>query len=714
MSGALSAVPPRGGGSLPGPPAEAKLRLVEFLLGSEDPRACAERALEWLGVHGGAKQAICAQVDQASERLVITAGFGLSPAGIEPMSIDLEAREHPLVVALSAAHPVAVTVSDEATLESLQLGGPAVAVAFQGLVGEERRPGGVLLASPASPETARVLEWLAEVLGHRLVRLLWYRQLTRDRTLLFGIVNAVPDPVILTDSEGRLIIANSRAESLFASRSEQSEGRRRAVELNNMLFSAALGQSALKDAAPDRRELLLVDPVEGSDLLFELLSTLAGDSREGMGIVSVLRNVSDLQRATEEIEANYVRQRVAESQARAERDRLDLIIDSVADPIVVTDPSGNIQMMNAPADRLFTEAAGATADEHQRVRANDANFTSFVSNVFFGLSELRYRGGINLVDVKTGAPVPVEAVSGQILSEQHGELTAVVTILHDRTEALERERLYEELKRASGELERKVREATAELVRQNELLRRQAVQLEQASALKSQFLANMSHEFRTPLNAILGYTSMLLKGVLGPLDDEQAEGLARVDSNGRHLLGIINDILDISRIEAGRMPLRLSEFGLPELVGEVLAEVEPIVAQASVHIEATVDQRLPALQSDRQKVKQIVLNLLTNAVKFTPSGTITLSARYDPRVREVAVTVADTGIGIAAEDHERIFEDFQQADSSPTRTHGGAGLGLSICRRLATMLGGKIQLESAPGIGSTFTVVLPRRKKGRR
>ena len=714
MSGALSAVPPRGGGSLPGPPAEAKLRLVEFLLGSEDPRACAERALEWLGVHGGAKQAICAQVDQASERLVITAGFGLSPAGIEPMSIDLEAREHPLVVALGAAHPVAVTVSDEATLESLQLGGPAVAVAFQGLVGEERRPGGVLLASPASPETARVLEWLAEVLGHRLVRLLWYRQLTRDRTLLFGIVNAVPDPVILTDSEGRLIIANSRAESLFASRSEQSEGRRRAVELNNMLFSAALGQSALKDAAPDRRELLLVDPVEGSDLLFELLSTLAGDSREGMGIVSVLRNVSDLQRATEEIEANYVRQRVAESQARAERDRLDLIIDSVADPIVVTDPSGNIQMMNAPADRLFTEAAGATADEHQRVRANDANFTSFVSNVFFGLSELRYRGGINLVDVKTGAPVPVEAVSGQILSEQHGELTAVVTILHDRTEALERERLYEELKRASGELERKVREATAELVRQNELLRRQAVQLEQASALKSQFLANMSHEFRTPLNAILGYTSMLLKGVLGPLDDEQAEGLARVDSNGRHLLGIINDILDISRIEAGRMPLRLSEFGLPELVGEVLAEVEPIVAQSSVHIEATVDQRLPAVQSDRQKVKQIVLNLLTNAVKFTPSGTITLSARYDPRVREVAVTVADTGIGIAAEDHERIFEDFQQADSSPTRTHGGAGLGLSICRRLATMLGGKIQLESAPGIGSTFTVVLPRRKKGRR
>ena len=477
-----------------------------------------------------------------------------------------------------------------------------------------------------------------------------------------------------------------------------------------MLFSAALGESALKDAAPDRRELLLVDPVEGSDLLFELLSTLASDSREGMGIVSVLRNVSDLRSATEEIEANYARQRVAEAEARAERDRLDLIIDSVADPIVVTDPSGNIQMMNTPAHRLFAEAPGASADELQRVRTNDANFTSFVSNVFFGLSEQRYRGSINLVDVKTGDPVPVEAVSGQILSEQHGELTAVVTILHDQTEALERERLYEQLKRAAGELERKVGEATAELVRQNELLRRQAIQLEQASALKSQFLANMSHEFRTPLNAILGYTSMLLKGVLGPLDGEQTEGLARVDSNARHLLGIINDILDISRIEAGRMPLRLSEFRLPELVGEVLAEVEPIVAQSSVHIEASVDRRLPPVQSDRQKVKQIILNLLINAVKFTQRGTVTLSVRYDPRAREVAVAVADTGIGIAPEDQARIFEDFQQADSSLTRPHGGAGLGLSICRRLATMLGGEIQMESTLGVGSTFTLVLPRRR----
>ena len=142
----------------------------------------------------------------------------------------------------------------------------------------------------------------------------------------------------------------------------------------------------------------------------------------------------------------------------------------------------------------------------------------------------------------------------------------VVTILHDLTEAIEKARLYEQLKQASAELERKVQEATAELAEQNELLRRQHIALEQASALKSQFLANMSHEFRTPLNAILGYTHMLLNGVTGAVSDPQRKSLTRIDSNSRHLLALINDILDITRIEAGRMPLNLSTFRVPDLV----------------------------------------------------------------------------------------------------------------------------------------------------
>jgi signal transduction histidine kinase len=149
-----------------------------------------------------------------------------------------------------------------------------------------------------------------------------------------------------------------------------------------------------------------------------------------------------------------------------------------------------------------------------------------------------------------------------------GELTAVVTILHDRREALERARLYEQLKTASDELQMRVQSATAELATQNELLRRQAIELEQASRLKSQFLANMSHEFRTPLNAILGYTHMLLQGVGGDLPPNIRRQLQRIDSNGRHLLTIINEILDITRIEAGKMPMQVSEFNLNELIPE--------------------------------------------------------------------------------------------------------------------------------------------------
>jgi signal transduction histidine kinase len=251
------------------------------------------------------------------------------------------------------------------------------------------------------------------------------------------------------------------------------------------------------------------------------------------------------------------------------------------------------------------------------------------------------------------------------------------------------------------------------LVRRNELLQRQHLELEQASQLKSQFLANMSHEFRTPLNAILGYTSMLLQGVSGDMTAAQKNKMTRVDSNARHLLSIINDILDISRIEAGKMPLHLEDFELPGLISELLAEVEPLIQKARLQTLTELPLDLPLLHSDRQKVKQIVLNLLTNAIKFTPQGTVKVEVTPDEERREMRIAVQDTGIGIAAQDHEKVFEDFRQADNSVTREYGGAGLGLAICRRLAKMLDGRIELESELGRGSTFTLVVPRRGKRR-
>ena len=691
---------------------ESRLAMAEFLLGCEDLRECGQRSVEWLVEQAGARQAACLCLDLQENRLAPIASLGLPPAAREELSFEIEDPKHPLVAVLHGRRPKVLSRSVPGVPRSLS-GTRVLVVPLYGLFAAEDVPAGLLISAPVTSELTRDVRWVADLLGHRLVRLTRQRALTESDRLLRRermLLDAVPDPILLTDNEGRLLMANSQAQKLLATRDDESEGRRRAVALNNMFFSSALAQTAIPEALGRRREVVLVDPIEGTDLVFEMLNTVATDAKEGSGIVSVLRNVTDLRRATEEIEENYRRLRVAEADVRAERDRLDLIIDSVADPIVVTDPSGATVLMNAPAERLFTVSRDATPDESVRITANDAHFSSFLSNLFIAGEEVRRRGFVGLVDPPTGAAMPVEAITGKILSE-HGEVIAVVTILHDRTEQIEKARLYERLKEASEGLERRVLEATAELLRRNELLDRQRLALEQASHLKSQFLANMSHEFRTPLNAIMGYTSMLLQGVNGELLPTQKRNLERVDSNARHLLSIINDILDISRIEAGRMPLHLTDFSLGELVGEVVAELEPIIERSRLAVSSRVAPSLPRLHSDRAKVKQILLNLLTNAIKFTPRGSVKVAAGPVQGESGVRIHVIDTGIGIAESDREKIFEDFRQADSSPAREYGGAGLGLAICRRLARMLGGTISVTSELGKGSTFTLDLPKRTR---
>jgi signal transduction histidine kinase len=253
----------------------------------------------------------------------------------------------------------------------------------------------------------------------------------------------------------------------------------------------------------------------------------------------------------------------------------------------------------------------------------------------------------------------------------------------------------------------RVQTATLELATQNELLRRQAIELEQASRLKSQFLANMSHEFRTPLNAILGYTHMLLQGVAGDLPPNVKRQLTRIDSNGRHLLTIINEILDITRIEAGKMPMQITDFDVNDIVQEVMTELDPVITRSKLVVTPKLLPNQLPVQSDRQKVKQIVVNLLSNALKFTHYGGIEISVSFNPADRMASVGVTDTGIGIAPEHHEKIFEDFRQVDDSPSRPYGGTGLGLAICRRLANALGGRITLRSNLGEGSTFTLTIP-------
>ena len=693
---------------------EAKLALLEFMLTTNDLQSSARRAVDWLVSHIAVQKALVAFAEPGSSPLLLVAEHGVSSSAIADFSVARDDLTNPLIRAMARSDATYFDGSNE------HFRAPIEGVAFHAIplrADNQSIAHGLLLTSGVRRELHPDIVWVARTLGRQVARLMTTQALAetrfgQERMLLYSIINAVTDPILLTDTEGKLIIANTHAEKLFAAPEDASEGWRRAAGLNNMLFSAALSTNAVGHNEMARRELLLVDPLEGSDLLFELLSSRATDERQGTYVVSILRNVTDLARAKEEIEESYRTLRLAQAEVRDERHRLDLIIDSVADPILVTDQEGDIVLMNEPAERLFTAGKSASDAELRRVHANGAHLTSFVSNVLTRSGEQRYRGELQLTDPVTGRLAPVEGLAGQILSEQ-GELMWVVTILHDLTEALEKARLFEQLKEASAELERKVQEATAELAEQNELLRRQHIALEQASALKSQFLANMSHEFRTPLNAILGYTHMLLNGVSGAISEAQRKSLSRIDSNSQHLLALINDILDITRIEAGRMPLNLSTFTIPALVDEVMSELEPIIKKSNLTVRAIMPRGLPQLKSDRQKVKQIVLNLLSNALKFTPAGSVKITASFDNTNRTVGIAVADTGVGIASDDRVKVFEDFRQLDSSPARGYGGTGLGLSICRRLSQMLGGTIDLESEVGTGSTFTLRLPARFKKR-
>ncbi len=686
--------------------------LVDAMLSQRDPASCAYEVLRWLGSHVGVEASVCAIVDGEGAHLVGLAGDGVTHARVEAFDIELADSDDPLVVALQERQWIVFSPGRERErfpdtplgdidFHAVPLDQPELA---------DEWPLGLLLLAGFDGRRADV-QWAARLLSLRLMQARYTdvraseRRARRDQRLARLVLDSVTDPILLTDPQGRMLFANTHAERLLSTTSESSEGRRRAVALNNMLFSASLFTTTAH-GGPMRRELLLVDPSEGQDLLYELITTPVQDPDHNVaGAVSILRDVQDLRRATEEIEENYRKLSVAEAEVRAERDRLDLIINAVADPVLVTDEIGNIVLMNPPAEHLFTIDPNDRTASERIIRTNDVVFSSFVTNLYT-MQVLRLRNQLELEDPTTGRALPFDAIAGKVISKQ-GRVAGVVTLLHDRTEALEKAALYDRVKRHSDELKEKVREATAELSQQNELLRDQAMALEVASEAKSRFLANMSHELRTPLNAILGYTSLFLDAILGDVNDLQREKLQRVQANARHLVALIDDLLDIARIEAGRMPVHAETFGVAELVSEIMNELEPLIGRSRLAVTAHVTEGLPAAYTDRQKVKQIVLNLLSNAIKFTPEGFVRVQCSYDGQ-SAFTVAVTDTGVGIATEQQESIFEEFQQVDDSNTRRHGGTGLGLAISRRLAQVLGGDIGLESMPGSGSTFTLRFPR------
>jgi signal transduction histidine kinase len=529
----------------------------------------------------------------------------------------------------------------------------------------------------------------------------------RRRDLYGGICDALADPVLVTDGGNRILLENRRARSLFQVGVGDADERRHRVEVNNYLFTSFLARPRPLDS--EARELTLVDPDTGAELLFEAVPAPlpSGMPVPETATVSLLRDVTELRRASHQLGHQVRRVQLAEARARAERDQLNLILAQVGAPIVVTDPRGSVMLMNREAQRLL-RPGGAPGEGPSPVAVANADRFFAALEAFAAADEAERVTRLALRDPDTGGELAAELVTG-VLRDGDGAPLAVVSILRDLTQEVENARLAAELARMNEGLEQSIREATAELQEQNRQLVSQGEELERAYRYKSEFLASMSHELRTPINALLGYTALLRERIYGELTARQDEALQRMQSSSGHLLELVNDILDLARIEAGRMPLHLEPVLLGPLVESVVDSVEPMARARGLDLRIEVPVDLPALVTDRTRVKQVVLNLLSNAVKFTREGSVTLTARPLPSGDGVEVEVADTGIGIAPEALAGIFDDFRQVDQSSTREFGGTGLGLSIVRRLLGLLGGSIRVESEPGAGSTFTVTLPYR-----
>jgi signal transduction histidine kinase len=722
-------------------------RLLSALAEAPDFKSASQFLLSEISALAGGVSALHLRFVQTDESLALVQHVGVRSDEVREFPDRIDDHSHPVLISALALTPVvrespravragrvgplhewtalplsqpfyrgAPALMKEAQASALvaNAGARLVPIAERGFTSA---PGGVvLLAGAIDDTTARELAGITLLAGSiiaRVAALEWgveqTDKLSRERERLTLMVDSLPDAVVITNAANDIIAQNRRALHLLAPGEDDSPGRRRAVEMNNLLFTSFLSRAAMGGPATIRgseaRELNLVDPDEGGDLLFEVLAHPLGE-RVGPedAVLSVLRDVTDLRRASHELERQVQRVRQAEVKAAGERDRLNLILENVADPILVTDNASKIILMNDQAERLFElDADGASRRQQQAVRGNDTHFTTFISDFLLSTASST-QARMTLTDPKTNAMLPVEVVAGKIMNER-GEPIAVVSALHDLRQQVENERLYEELKRLNLDLEDRIRAATSHLEDQNAQLLWQAHEVEKANKLKSEFLASMSHELRTPINAIVGYSALLLEGMFGSLGQQQKDPLERTRAAADHLRALIDDILDLAKIEAGKMQFTLEKLSLVDVMKEVGEQIEPMIRRKSLNYSIDIGAHTPAIVSDRTKLKQVLLNLLSNAMKFTNKGGISVIARE--HAMGVRIDINDTGIGIRPEHLSVIWEDFRQVDQSRTREFGGTGLGLSITRKLVERLGGTIAVESLVGVGTTFTVLLP-------
>jgi signal transduction histidine kinase/DNA-binding response OmpR family regulator/HAMP domain-containing protein len=418
--------------------------------------------------------------------------------------------------------------------------------------------------------------------------------------------------------------------------------------------------------------------------------------------------------------------RLRTRELRESEARIRTILNTAAEGIVTIDEKGQLESFNQAAERIFGYPAADVRGQHFRKllfrgRPGESGDSEVDLPSLLGTSLAAGSGGgtesslmsISRVNNTTrevvgrrrnGQPFPVEMSVSEVVLGDRLVYTAIMRDITDRKQA------ESQIQRMTGELERRVRERTAELVQANQALETARDLALEANRAKDAFLAVMSHELRTPLNAIIGYCDYWLHEAEEHDPTEMLDDLRKMHVSGRHLLTLINDILDLAKIQAGKMVLEMGEFDLPPLLDELKEWVEPLVQKNGNTLTVDAAAKLGLIRADRTRVRQVLLNLLSNAAKFTKDGAIRLQALRrigGGRSEEVVFRVTDTGVGMKSEDVKRLFQPFVQVDSSSTRKHEGTGLGLAICRKLCELMGGAIEVDSQPGIGTTFTVRLP-------
>jgi PAS domain S-box-containing protein len=494
------------------------------------------------------------------------------------------------------------------------------------------------------------------------------RKLQRERQWVESVMKSVADPIVLTNMDNEILLQNRRAEELFSDTKDANPGKRRALEMNDLLFSAYLSSAAVASEAIVGRDLILVDPIEGSDIHFEVISTPGLNPRgERIGLVSVFRDVTDLRRANEELARNFGLLQEAESEARRERDRLDLILEHVGHPIAVCDTSGNFILFNARAERLFQEAPGMPARARRAVSANAVKLTSFISTLASSSSITGRQAEIQLIDPETHASLPMEITSAEV-ADANGQVTAVVSILQDLSEIRELER-------------RRVEQ--------------QLFESEKLAAV-GRLAASIAHEVNNPLEAIKN-SLYLLTNSKSVEQNSRFLDVARKETE--RVSHIIKQMLGFARHSG-----EVEWVNINQLTDETLILIEKKLRQSKVDVIREFDSNLPLVRARADQLRQVFLNLLLNAQQAIEGGgrIRVRTSRFEQALQpSVSIQISDTGLGITEQDATRIFEPFFSTRAK------GTGLGLWVTQDIVRHHGGRIEVTSGDGEGTMFTIILP-------